>query len=367
LTEEQKQIDAFPSPYKRQTIDCKAPVRVYAHKDRGSGAHHWYVPEGACHKANCCCPWCIARNGRERADRVRAVYDRLWSLIPDSVPRFSAFVFTLPSECRTDDLEKLKEVRHAARLVASQWLLDLAGLDMSDKRRPGWELSGFDVYHPEGDRDPGVWKPHIHMQIPALAHRRGDVKECGFCRENWYSRDLLPPCDSCRNFSPRWQAIRVRVSPLDLRNLRYRWGRELNRLFGWKPPTSQNGKIKHFERCAVDYKWRTAALPGQYHHRIKYDVRHWPQYQGSFRSVTWFGYLAPASQKRIGLPPNEKREKPKEPFTQCPECGILSDVDFSLGTVRKVDDLTLKRAHAPPWVVDAKKAERLDYAQNQKA
>jgi len=353
LTDDKKQ---------RPTVDCIASVRVYAHSDRGAGAHRWYVPEGACHKASCRCPWCMARNSRERADRVRAVYDRLWSMVPGSTPRYSAFVFTLPAECRTDDLEKLKEVRYAARVVASKWMLNLAGLEPSDKRRSGWELSGFDVYHPEGDRDPGVWKPHVHLQIPALAHRRGDSLECEQCQENWHARDQLPPCEFCRRNAPRWVKLRVRVSALDLKKLRRAWGRELARMFGWLPAHGD------YSRCAVDYKWRTCARPAQYHHRIKYDVRHWPQYQGSFRSVTWWGFLAPASQKRIGLPPAVKAEKPDSPFTQCPECGMFSEVDFSLGAVRKVDELTLKRANAPPWVVDAKKAERIrKHDENQKA
>jgi len=352
LTEDQTQIDVFSAPYKRDTVDCRCDVTCYAHGDHGEdvGPHRWYIPQNACHGAACSNPWCLARNSRDRAKRVRSVYDRLWSIIPaDVAPRYAAFVFTLPADCRTDKLDLLGEVRQAARKVASEWMLNLAFLPPGNKRRAGWELAGVDVYHPEGDRDPGVWKPHIHMQIPAVAHRRGDTQECLACQENWHSRDQLPPCDFCRLNKPRWKILQVAVDKDDLFNLRRSWGVELMRIFGWRPAGGDPS------RCSVDYKWRTMARPGPYHHRIKYDFRHWAQYQGYFRSIRWFGYLSPKSQSRIGLPAKIDDKKEKQSYNVCPACGRIADISLELGAVRGIDDNLLTRVHAPPWVIDAKR------------
>ncbi len=326
------QVDVFFDVFHRETIDCKTPVTVYGHQKTAKGEGHvWPIPDKPCHAAACSNTWCVARNTRDRAKRVADVYSRLFDMV--GLPaRYGALVLTLPKQHRTYKKDVLDTLRRRARRVVEKWMLDCSGLEVAPDRGHGWRLAGADVWHPEGDKDPGVWKPHIHLEVVGLAY---------------WSGPLGCSCPLCRKL--HWQKIKVRLDKdLDFPKLRLAWGLVLHEVLGWQPSHGD------FSRCDVDYKWRTLSSDVfRFFHRIKYDFRHWPGYTGSWRAIRWWGYLSPRSQKTIGLPQRSSvGDRPDVHFNVCPVCGLQSDIFVECGHVKKIDARMLRKQRAPPWMIE---------------
>ena len=103
-----------------------------------------------------------------------------------------------------------------------------------------------------------------------------------------------------------------------LKLLRVLWGQQLQRILGW------NGDS---DRCDVHY-YEFLSDRERITNRIRYDLRHFPHYQGRWRETAWFGFLAPKNKKAFGL---EKRSKDVnwDPRT-CPKCGRIRDAVITI-------------------------------------
>lgn len=329
---------------RRETKDCKARVKCYAHTGLDGGlGHRWAVPFDACQEAHCTCPACQNKTSKKRAGRVSDLYRRIAHASGLHVGVL-AVVLTLPPEVQTDDVEVLKSLRKAARGVLRSWVAQINGLTLSTRSKPGWCLTGVDTWHPAGDADPAEFKPHIHAQIPAVAWWRpaGDLDD-----------------------RPSWRTLRYKVMIEELADLREMWGAALVDA-GWHPRSSMHDKIL-LDRCVVHYRWFSGGSSPkarrQLAHRVRYDFRHWPEWKATWRKITWWGYAAPAAQPKAGIEALDEADKPEkhdgEP-TLCPECGATAEWSGDIG--RDADKLSRQKSRkkildlvgAPAWVSEAK-------------
>ncbi|MHB1843235.1 MAG: hypothetical protein ACYCWW_00190 [Deltaproteobacteria bacterium] len=90
---------------------------------------------------------------------MREAYQGAWGVL----------VLTYAPELRERlrDARLFKAARRAGVALVEQWLLELHDLGK------GWRLGVVNVDHPEGDKTPGVWKPHHNLLFPCLAFGPG--------------------------------------------------------------------------------------------------------------------------------------------------------------------------------------------------
>lgn len=326
------QIRIKSDNFHRDTCRCSYQLSWYAHGDLGDGPHGWAVPDGNCRRKNCTSEPCVRHFTRQRAKRVKRLYQRLSERVRAPVG-YLALVYTVPKGLRPFTSDGMADLRRAARDVTRRWLAEVNDIDIP-ARGHGWKIGGLDVIHPEGDSQPGAWHPHVHMEVP-----------------NWlyWSGELGCDCDLCRK--SRWTRIRMRVEKYHLQMLRWLWGRELTRLFGWHPPGGWN-----YAACSVDLKWRTAKKPRQWAHRIRYDLRHWPQYQPGLTRICYFGYLSGRYRKTLALSGKEQAGE-IQPYDVCPICGQVAEWSGSI-CARTITIASLVRANAPPFAIEARKRVR---------
>jgi hypothetical protein len=231
-------------------------------------------------------------------------------------------VFTIPDNMRSHVVKKVPgTLRREARRVASEWLLDVNGFggEADRRRHPGWMVAGVDCWHPEGDEEPGVWKPHIHMEVPNVVWHR----ERG-----------------------TWKTLKLMVSKDELLDLHRRWGEVLCRVLGW------DGEL---ESGGVDYKWRSAKKPWEVKHRVRYDFRHFPAWEAHWRMISWWGYLSTRVLPEVGLqgfndddePEGGGGDRPEDGC--CPFCGGGSEIAIPISDPNKA---TWKHL-APDWLYRA--------------
>jgi len=321
-------LDSFRR--QKEPVTCIGHGRFYSHQVPDGKSHGWLIAEDCCGKVECRNPHCVARYTKERKKRVLRIFDGLSQVVGQPV-RVGCLVFTMPRHLRTADKSKLSLLRKRAREIAAAWLLSVNKLDAGTRHKPAWRIAGVDCYHPEGDKEPGVWKPHIHMQIPMWAYSgHHDSCNCGYCK------------------GKRWHRLRVRVTRADLSELRRLWGLVLIDVLGWSPPCGDSS------RCSVDYSYISPLLADRFHHRIRYDFRHWSDYSAPWRAIRWWGYLSPKSKQAFGLIPPQKIEYDAHPAGFCPLCGakaqlVLSLDKETLNHTQKNRRTILERSGAPPW------------------
>jgi hypothetical protein len=227
-------------------------------------------------------------------------------------------VLTWPDDCRppsTVHRRELAEMRRLARRVVKSWLYATQpGLEGGEPGRDGagWHVGGWEVFHPEGDRELGVWRPHIHMTILGLAWRDGV-----------------------------WQQLRCHQTEESLELLRWLWGGALRLYLGTDCPA---------DRVVVHYAYRqdTPEHRPQYEHRLRYDLRHWPEYAPSATRLVYWGILSPAAVSKtraIVLEPEADDSEAEDPLA-CPCCGQPCDHIISI----RLERLVLERE--PAWVAD---------------
>lgn len=338
----------------RETCRCAGHLVAHAHRaGPGWAAHKWFYPVNQCDKSNCVNPICVARHGRKRADRVRAQFQHLAECVAEQLDkrraklRILGCVLTIPDTCLPQDRRRLQALRVAGRQVLTDWILAVNNLYPGRRRDPGWRIGGVDVYHPSNDptwvcRECGAvhhkrrrtcaecespveeiqstgWRPHLHVEIPAYA---------------WHEP------------SGEWAGLRCEVERWHLDLLRDLWGAELVRVLGWVP------KNLDFAKCSVHYRWLSHAE--KLAHRVRYDMRHFPAWHGHWRSIRWWGYLAPRWRSRIGIetPDETSDDELQHDVTLCPCCGRSSDLMHSI-YVGEDSTAPLEWARAPPWLLGA--------------
>lgn len=274
--------------FQRDVSDCHGSVFAAAHRPSGDGPGHvWLVPGSDCCRATACiCPACVAHHSRERGGRVLDRLSRIRNWAGSA--HLGLVVLTFPSGVKPksqSSKDQIKELRHAARRAVRDWMRCIRQV----------EVGGWDVVHPEGDKEHGRWQPHIHLSFVGL-----------------------DPATK--------QPIRMVVSKDELGLLRRIWAAELRDLLGY------GGDL---DRVVVHYRW---ALDGgdelqrrRYHHRVRYDLRHWPDYSPGLTRIVYWGWLSPAAWARLGIPELDddqaeldKDGRPK--WRRCPCCGVELDV-----------------------------------------
>jgi hypothetical protein len=146
--------------------------------------------------------------------------------------------------------ERLKEaavLRAARQLAAARFqtlILGFNGLSTDD----GWRLGIVSVDHPEGDKEPGTWKPHHNFLFPSLA------------------------------FGPSGErrAIRYTFTKEQLATLRAAWG-ELQSILIGAPVASAN----------IWYQFRVTRK--QKNHAAKYFPRTFPRWSARGQQLSYMG------------------------------------------------------------------------------
>lgn len=316
----------------RQTSECSGRLLVFAHRaGPGQPAHRWVRAVDDCGRSACTNPVCVSAYTAQRSSRVRDHLDQLGQLARSQATsdrqrkrastRIGACVLTLPMGHRPTDRRTLARLRRAARKVVAAVVAEHAGLDLGTKRNPVWQLAAVDCWHPEGDSQPGIWHPHIHMLIPGFAYHRQTGK---------------------------LRSIPVKLSPDAIREIKRSWGLAVSRITGWDPPAGDHS------RAVVHWAYRSeSADPRRYHHRIRYDFRHWPAWHGPWRAICWSGYMASAVKGRLGIvdPTEDSCEDwPADP-SECPVCHRKADTSHAINPGGRPD-----LSGAPDWIKSAKVA-----------
>lgn len=336
------QPSLFSDNYRRDLKPrCSGRMHVYGHPAYDDvPAHRWNVPQHACMKSNCDNAVCVSRHTRERGKRVEDLYMSLAATATEGPLGFQGVVLTIPGYLKTMDQDKLKRLRRGARKAVSQWVSEVNGIVLEERSREGWRLAGVDCWHPEGDENPGVWNPHIHLQVLNLAYWSGGVSP-----------------------SDRWLRLRLKVTTDQLRRLRMLWGAVLWGVLGWEPRDFSMEGPPDFSPCNVNVEWRSMGWRSrkafaQWRHRIRYDFRHWPQYKGTWRQIQWWGYMSPAAKGKLGLVEKEEDlfdsgEYEEVPFNICPRCGVRAKEDVCLGHRASATPRDLYQLAAPGWLIRA--------------
>lgn len=179
------------------------------------------------------CPTCADafafRRVSETVTRIRAVESQTGPVGAIQV------VLTSPQELRNEiTLGRVRQFRRAGREVVEA----MAREALADQLRPGDRLFLRVALHPAGDREPAVWKPHMHILVLAAALgadgvvRRLDVSS-------------LAASTSRRTLRTRWRALLQRLTDQpcrrpwtsirthDSRDLGFVLERELRSFPGW--------------------------------------------------------------------------------------------------------------------------------------
>ena len=204
-----------------------------------------------------------------RRRRGRALYRRIGGV------DLAAFVLTCPASWHGRMGPRwVRAMRKAAAGVVQDWARD------------EWDLLvGVHTYvHPEGDETPGVWLPHVHLQMPLLGlYTDRSYREYDDQREaldEWQAdeaRRLMEDEDLTeveahylasdqRPDAARLQAIDPWLHMSQLADLRARWGRVLAGMaedLGLPRPTPQ-----------LHYTYRRTSAAKL--HRLQYDGRPFP-------------------------------------------------------------------------------------------
>lgn len=277
----------------------------------GWPAHRWRIPIGACHRGCCTNEVCRTSAGSQRSKRVADGYHRA-AEASGLNPDIGAWVFTFPPAALAYlvDERQAKELRRAARAIVQSVHLEAANLSRAD----GWQVAGLEVYHPEGREAPGVWRPHIHMQVSLIAWHR----TTGLWRH-----------------IPTWIA-----GGLVFETVRAAWANATVRILGCPREAlyqrDDDGSIllhattgKPLLESVVHYNYMSAADAPKWHHRIRYDLRAWPEWRARWRRVIRWGWMAPRTSKlALGERLEPVDESPAETARNdvCPSCGCTMDV-----------------------------------------
>ena len=191
---------------------------------------------------------------------------------------YGAIVLTLPHKSLPRTKGRLADLRRQSRKAVRKWI---------ERRHPwmqsgDWELGQVDTWHFEGDLRPGVWMPHVHLELPLVARERS---------------------------TGRWRRLRYAAKPEQLGELGKLWG-EAAGLTG---------------RAVVHYAWRRLDT-GQGRHRVRYDFRHFARWQSDGRRTIWSGILGPRHQAAEEIKAAELMASEAEPDRDpaaCPKCGEL--------------------------------------------
>lgn len=306
-------------PLSRPTRDCRGGITILAHRAASGGeAHAWAVPsDDCCARADCTCPACVARATRDRVARVKKRLDAVRE-VSDEPAHLGHIVLTFPRDVRPPKTvwkSELAELRRWARRVVTTWIHAIhpeLGEPYSRRDPAGWRLGGWDVYHPEGDRDPGVWKPHIHLTVLGLAWHDGV-----------------------------WRELPMRVTPEDLDLLRWLWGGVLKMFIGSECPA---------DRVVVHYQYRLDRddRRDMYDHRLRYDLRTWPDYHAPATRLVYWGIMAPAcvGRTKACIVPFEADDPPS--LYECPCCGARAEGRAVMRHGEGLPDET------PPWMMMAR-------------
>lgn len=309
--------------YSRETRDCQGGLTILGHRAAGGEAHAWAVPaDDCCARADCVCPACVARATRDRVSRVR---DRLAAVsdVADLPANLGHVVLTLPRDVRPPPTvlrSEMAEMRRWARRVVTAWIHAIhpeLGEPYSRRNPGGWRVGGWDVAHPEGDKDPGEWKPHIHLTILGLAWKEGV-----------------------------WRELPMRVEPWHLDLLRWLWGGVLALWLGTECPA---------DRVVVHYQYRLDRpdRAGQYDHRLRYDLRTWPDYHPAVTRLVYWGIMAPACVGRThAIVIKRLAEQTDSAMDECPCCGAPADARTVLRHGDGLDPET------PAWLLRARWVDR---------
>jgi hypothetical protein len=360
-------VDAPWAGLTRPTADCGGGVRTYGHD--GPEPHAWSRSVG-CHKIDCRCKVCVNHHSRKRAHRVEDRFEQVAEAITawvrekhgkvsrnDPCPCGSgrkfkkccgasaltllAEVATVPDTCYDSLADKrlLTQVRHGVRHVLERFLGEMNGLPLTrgGRFKDGWRLLALDLVHPD-DRNhlsgeeapppPDKFQPHVPVLLLPYAWRRVDDKN-------------------------EFRRLRTWYEPDELRLLREYHGRYvLYDILGWTPPDGD------FSKCSFNHTYRPNARAVA--HRIAYECRHWPDWQGDFREIRWWGGL---SERNIALilgheyeERQEDAEELPDAYDECPECGRKAT--WSAQTHRnprhRCTHARLEAAGAPDWMHEAR-------------
>ena len=268
-----------------------------------------------CGDVECTCPACEERHTRKRARRVRGVLERAAGRLGFDRPGLIQCTFTVPDSVRDDcDQAALARLRRKVREILQYHLPIGSGMEPAVRGRPGWSLGIVDTVHPEGDKEPGAWAPHICVVIPSLVYHAG---------------------------RSAWAHIGLFQSKQTLYLIRCAWGIALHEVLGWP------GEV---DRCDFHLEYADPSDMKKWNHVVRYNFRHWPRYAGDFRRVVWSGWLSPRRLADVGLGGVLEDKLPGdlvEPTTiRCPICGSDPDCKVAIysGPWKK---------QVPDWMVHA--------------
>lgn len=221
------------------------------------------------------CKYCRSGYGSKRAKRM-------WKKKFNYLSKYGwwYFCFPLPEYYRDWAVrEKIKHLRDLVRIRLMRYIREKRALLGHDL-----ELGMIECMHPEGDKDPGVWKPHFNFVVPAVAFGE------------WREPKTGTPY--------AYKELKLWWKKEDLADLRQLWADAIGDVFGIRPPVSD---------VFVEYRTK----PQQQRHLLKYVLRSFPGWPQWSRRVYSYGYLA---DRQIGKFRALWEIGEPEPYSSKPEC-----------------------------------------------
>jgi len=252
----------------------------FRHPLPGGRGHVWGIPHGNCCRADCSCKPCVDHHSAKRGARVSRRLGAVASV--SGCQSFAAVVLTLPRDSQPRTKARLAELRRRARKALRLWI---------ERRHPwmdpgAWEIGTVDTWHYEGDKRPGVWMPHIHLELPLVARQRS---------------------------TGRWRRLRYKAEQEHLTELGQLWADAAGLRLG---------------RAVVHYAWRKLDTE-RGRHRVRYDFRHFERWQSKGRRTIWAGVLGPrhlAAEEIKAAELEAEESEPEHDPMSCPACGEIGTV-----------------------------------------
>jgi len=215
------------------------------------------VPQDYCGTKSC--PICCKLRDRKQMKRTMERF---------AGGHIQRFIITYPQELRAlVDWEQVKLMSKLWAVKIEQFLRKVNNLDDS------WQLGLEDWIHPEGDKEPGVWKPHHNFLV------RGEAFKVNI--------------DDVRNLFER-RELRLMLTKAELAEFRGIISEVLRTALGYKKVCRENfwysfvgsqadsGKRTHFVRYTSRAFPRWAHLPGLATRRYRIFQRGWPAIRAYF-------------------------------------------------------------------------------------
>lgn len=243
-----------------------------------------------CTKRGCTDPGCQLHVTAERARRARARLDCFgaeanWGIC------ILPFARQLRTEARRPDF--LSAMRRASATMLEKWLLGIHQLSNE------WRLGIVCVDHPEGDLEPGEWKPHFNFLIPMVAVNR---------RTGHHAQ------------------LRYHVSQDALFALRNEWRRVQSNALGTPLKKASGLRLE----ANVKWEFRKGRDDEKKAHAMRYFFRTFPEWKAEAQRVRYFslfgcgvvGELA-GVQERLKELLEQSRAQAEEFASKrlCPDCG----------------------------------------------